>query len=350
MNSDPWDLPGYAEEEARIERDINKLIELTGFKYETIKGFFKQGLTTKEIIEALRDYKTETNVPLIMGNIPSDIQDIISSRMIEKKLEIDAPGTGYKALDYKIKGFVPGHLYTFTGETNVGKTSMACNFAYRMGIKENRKILYFALEPDNTVVDYLASIASEKKFDDLVDSDYKKIPESIKVFTKDNIKNITDVTDAVMDLPRFDLIIIDHIGYFTRDTVNTNQNQSNVIKELAGLAKRKKCAIMIIAHLRKGTKDMPTMDDISGSAAFKQDSTEVLIAIRDKVGEVGGDKFGLEYKNSGFILVSKTKSGKPGAIQIYFQDGGGMIYEENELKEFGQQHFNEAKRIFTGGN
>src|SRR5690606_3087277 len=116
------------------------------------------------------------------------------------------------------------------------------------------------------------------------------------------IDQLVEIIDA---LERYDLIIIDHIGYFVTDLRSNIQEQSNIIKKLAGLSKAKKCAIMMIAHLRKrdkGTKKKRTImsDDIAGSAAFKQDSTEVLIVTRDFKDEEGDS---MEYADTGILTV-----------------------------------------------
>lgn len=354
MSFDITQTTAYAREEEGLQKIRRRINELTGYDYNHIDHLLSLKMTPEQIVNQYRkqeelirereDFEFRT-IQEKISKKPQKLNSVITNRREEKLLEIDAPGTGYPELDKKIKGFIPGHLYAFTGDTNVGKTSMACNFAYRMVLTGKRRVLYFALEPDNTVVDYLASIATETKFDRLSSEHYDLIPNGIDIFTKDDVRNIDELVKIVKELDRYDLIIIDHIGYFIHDAQNYNQKQSDVIKALAGLSKVKKCAIMMIAHLRKGVKDIPTMDDISGSAAFKQDSTEVLIAIRDKD---ENDHFGVEYKDTGYILVTKTKSGKPGAIKIVFQEGGGTIYEENELKLKGQKAFEEAKQIFGG--
>lgn len=341
----------YAREEERLKTVRRRINEITGYDYNHIDYLLSQNFTPEQIVNNYRkeeelirerdDFEFRT-IQQSIPKIPHKIRSVISSRIDEKKLEKTAPSTGYEELDRNIKGFIPGHLYAFTGDTNVGKTSMACNFACRLGMK-GKRVLYFALEPDNTVADYLASIVTSSRFDQITEDHYDLIPDGIDIFTKEDVKSIDELVKIVKSIDRYDLIIIDHIGYFVRDSQNYNQKQSDVIKELAALSKAKQCAIMMIAHLRKGIKDIPTMDDISGSAAFKQDSTEVLIAIRDKDET---DQFNITYKDTGYLLVTKTKSGRNGAMKIHFQNGGGTILSDKEVKNLGQKTFEEAKEIF----
>jgi replicative DNA helicase len=136
------------------------------------------------------------------------------------------------------------------------------------------------------------------------------------------------------------IIIIDHIGYFiTGESQNFLQEQGNAVKKLAGLAKMKKIAILTIAHLRKpppGSRKnyVPTSNDISGSAAFKQDSTEVMIVTRDTQEAENG---ALEYLNQGNLFVLKTKAGPPGFVQLIFSERKANIVSWGETLEKNRQ-------------
>lgn len=263
---------------------------------------------------------------------PRTVTEVSAERLKERTQEAVAPSTGYPELDGIIKGFIPGHLYTLTGDTNVGKTTLACNFAVRVA-KQNRKALYFALEPENTVVDYLASVRTNKKFDDLTSEDISKDDGNIHIFGKEEVSTIDDMIEIIDNIDvHYDLIVIDHIGYFISGGNNWLQEQSNAIKKLAGLTKRKKVAIMVIAHLRKkqaGQKKdyVPTSDDISGSGAFKQDSTEVMIVTRDVQDTEGS---GMEYSDTGRLYVTKTKSGPNGSMALNFQERKANIFSDAE--------------------
>lgn len=262
---------------------------------------------------------------------PVSVKEIAQRRLEEKKLENIAPSTGYKDLDKFIKGFIPGHVYTMTGDTNVGKTTICCNFADRVS-KQGKKVLYFALEPENTIVDYLASVRTGKRFDMLTESDLMCEDPNISVYGKEQIQRVEDMVKVVDALPRYDLIIIDHIGYFTTDGRDLNIKQSNVMKTLAALAKAKQCAIMLVAHIRKRQNPKGTTvseDDISGSAAFKQDATEVIIITRKFDEDQDGNVI---YLDEGLINVRKTKTGGgQGSVSILFKPGTALIQEPSEI-------------------
>lgn len=248
--------------------------------------------------------------------------------MIEdRKLQVGAPKTGYPELDKLIKGFLPGHVYTMTGNTNVGKTSLACNFVERVR-KQGKKSLYFALEPDVNVVEYLASCRTTKQFDFLTDDDLLYDDDLVRYFTKSDVpdlQSLVNIIDTVAD--EYSLVVIDHIGYFVTSQQNYIQEQSNVIKAFAQMAKQKRIAFLIITHINKGaTRGKArnlTMDDISGSAAFKQDSTEVLL-INRRENEDG------TLSPRGTFHVAKTKSGPNGKFDLLFSERSAFIASEDE--------------------
>lgn len=268
--------------------------------------------------------------------IPKSMNELALARIEERKLEAKAPNTGYKYLDTKIKGWIPGHLYVLTGETNAGKTAAACNFSYRAE-KQQKKVLYFALEPDVGVIEYIAGIYHRKTWTDISDKDLLSVEmPGMTVFTKETHSNLDQLLNTIESSERQDLIIVDHIGYFTsnaNDRRSQVQQESDAIKRIIGTAKKKGSAIMIIAHPRKGNAKSKSgtiidMNDISGSAAFKQDATDILILHRNKEED---DHFKLTNSADGFILLPKVKTGTSGSVKIRFVPNSAVMLDESEI-------------------
>lgn len=272
-----------------------------------------------------------------VSKAPQSLSAIAKLRLENRKLERIAPSTGFRRLDQILKGFVPGHLYTITGHTNIGKTSISANFAHKVAT-QGKKVLYFALEPADTIIEYIVSVRDQKPFVEITDDDlFKPIP-NIDIFTKQQIENLAALLKTIRTLDRYDLVIIDHLGYFIRGENNSvNQEQSNAIKALATLAREKQTAIMSIVHVNKGADDIPSMKDISGSAALYQDSTEVMIVIRE-VDEVASDKYQNVFSDRGRIIVTKTKAGKAGTAEVFFKPDSAYMYEEDDMRTIVQTH------------
>lgn len=290
--------------------------------------------------QAYKYYLIDTKQPMLPAKTMDEIK---IERLIEREFEKIAPTTGFPTLDKLISGFVPGRLYTLTAETNYGKTTLSCNFAVNVA-KQNRKVLYIALESGNSILDTLTSIYFEKPYSQITDEDldrFAKQEKNITAFVDRDISKMYELVNVIKNAQeRYDLVIIDHIGYFVSSDKNYLQEQANVLKELRFLTKEKKLAILVIAHLRKRGKDekknkMPSMDDISGSAAFKQDSTDVLILTREK--DQTDDK-NIKLTKYGFLYVMKTKATKGGlgVVDLVFNDTevenkSAFIRERTEL-------------------
>lgn len=282
-------------------------------------------IESKSSNDILREVKS---IKGVRNQKPFKLSEIRSERLRDRELESVAPSTGYKSLDGILKGFVPGRTITMTGDTNVGKTTMAANFAYNVA-KQGKRVLYFSLEPGITIIEYLASIWSKKPFSELNNDDLLP-PDGIDIdiYTKEQVDEIEDLTDIVENSERYDLIVVDHFGYFTTNGANKTQVESNAMKKMASLSKANKTCILLIVHPRKSApgkkKKELNIQDISGSAAFSQDATDVLIIARNKDED---DTLDIKYATEGYIAVHKTKSGPNGAVAVNFIDGTARIVE-----------------------
>jgi replicative DNA helicase len=249
----------------------------------------------------------------------TNLADLLKERVEERNLEKLASTTGFPNLDRLIKGFIPGHTYLLSGQTNVGKTALAVNFAVNT-INQGKKVLYLALEPQNKVFDYIASIITGKCFDDLTDEDILDLDLGDFLHVEKNIKTLEAMV-AMIEMSEVDFVIIDHLGYFIPDnSININETKRTITQRLAQIANQKRMPILFIEHIRKGTNDKPRLEDVTGSKGVVDNSTEVLMLIKDRV---ECDKYQIEYENTGAILVLKTKSGKNGACEVLFVEVDG---------------------------
>ena len=334
----------------------SKRFGLTGFSEKELMGFLtKFKFESNQVIDdvlyelSIRNenfkFVPEKEIPK-----PRSVRQVSEERIYEKAIERQAPSTGWSELDRLIKGFIPNHLYLFTGDTNVGKTSCACVFANNVA-SQGKNVLYFALEPENTVVDYIASARTGKIFDDLTEDDILADDGHIEVYGKENVRKIEDLVKIIESSSKhYDLIIIDHIGYFIggRDVYT---QQSDVVKILAGLTKKNKVAILMIAHLRKRPSNkkagyIPTSDDVSGSASFKQDSTDVMILTKTLEDEESDNP---KYSNHGVLYVTKTKSGPNGTVDVYFHERSAKIETLGQKtgQESQKEYYKKRNKIYN---
>src|SRR5690606_19620348 len=175
---------------------------------------------------------------------PRKIQNLSKEVLEQRELEKISPSTGFKELDECIGGFLPKHLYTLSGPTNGGKTSLACNFADALR-KQGRRVLYIALEPDINVVSILASVRLNKRFSELTEDELTYDEGLIDVLLQEDVKGVSQLVPIIKNTGHnYSLIVIDHIGYFVSSENNTAQNQANILKLLAMLAKQLQTAVL----------------------------------------------------------------------------------------------------------
>ena len=270
--------------------------------------------------------------------IPHSAEEIACQRAKDREMEGFAPTTGYIDLDKCYRPLVPGRLAVLTGDTNIGKTAFACNLAHRVS-EQNKSVLYFALEPDRTLIDYLVTIKKEKTFAELSNQDIADYTNpNLKIFGADQVRTLSDLLATVRNLPRFDLIVVDHVGYFAEaSSHNFTAEQAKTLRELALLAQEKMTHILTIAHLNKSFDSslkswIPTMNQIAGTASFKQDCDDVLILARKPIETEFGT---LDYDSSeeGVIVVGKSKSKKSQSIApLRFHKQSGLITGRYEIK------------------
>lgn len=257
---------------------------------------------------------------------------------VYNKLAKIAPSSGYRNLDKAIGGFIAGDTYVLSGLTNVGKTQIASNFAVNL-VRQHKRVLYFALEPKERISNYIYSIYLGRQWLDYTLEEKERAKNEIKKYLT-IIKKCYNIDEfvALVKMSKPDLVILDHVGYFEENkSSNPYQDQGSRIRKIVDVAHEVKAAIICTAHLRK-TQREPTVDDISGSAAFKQDAENVLIAVRQE----NDDKDALSsFSDFGYIGVWKCKAtGFKGRVPINFS------FNSPEIKEpiSGLPNFDEREK------
>lgn len=263
---------------------------------------------------------------------PLSLSTIGSRRNEDRELEKDAPSTGYPELDHLVKGFLPKHFWTITGETNVGKTAFACNLAENVR-RQKKRVLYVALEPEYKVVDYLASVRLNKSYDQLTNEEMTFDDGYIEVLTLSEVPTYKDLIAVLKDSSRYDLIIVDHIGYFCRSEEQSFLiEQAQTIRDLVAISKEVQTCVIAIAHPRKPSSTQKNrilnLYDISGTATFAQDSTEVLALYRPPTDT--DDPLCVELSTAGVLLVLKTKAGGNGSVRMDFAPDKALITTQEQ--------------------
>lgn len=294
-----------------------------GFKKQEVYGFMKamnndwgSPLKEGEVLATLESASKHEKKSKIAS--PRKISSLNEKWLEMKSEEKKAPSTGFPCLDLIINGFIPRHLYTLTAETNSGKTQLAVNFAVALA-EQKKKVAFIALEPDINIITGIKACIANTSYNEApidITTDY------IDIFLQEDIPDFETLQETMNSLAsEYALIIVDHIGYFASGE-DITASQSHLLKKLAILSKTARSAFLIIAHPKKrNKKGAITMNDISGSAAFKQDSTEVLILNREKLNPE--DPYDERMSNLAYLVVAKkkvTNNSKDTYVKLEFSD------------------------------
>lgn len=191
--------------------------------------------------------------------------------------------TGYPKLDVLTKGLVGGELIVVAGKTSRGKTTLALNIANNVALA-GRTVLFVTLEMTH------AEITSRTMFINGCDpnseettEDYNKVASQTVFQATDelNWKSIDKLMEAAKRDMNVDLVVIDHLHYFTRELDNIAEDLGRITKEFKKNAIRHKVPVMLISHVRKTANGAEaTMDDLRGSSYMAQDADIVLMVAR----------------------------------------------------------------------
>jgi replicative DNA helicase len=187
--------------------------------------------------------------------------------------------TGFPSIDQLTLGLVSGELIIVAGETSRGKTLLSMNIANNIA-KGGGRVLFVTLEMTHAELtsrymflnggpdtEDFATVAANTVFQHNDELDWKDIDGLIA-----NAKEQLDV----------DLVIVDHLHYFTRELQNVSEDLGRITKEFKKNSIRHNIPIILISHVRK----MASGEDLNenalrGSSLIGQDADIILFVNRD---------------------------------------------------------------------
>lgn len=193
--------------------------------------------------------------------------------------EIQGLSTGFPSIDQLTMGLVPGELVIVAGPTSKGKTLLSMHIANNVAQKGHR-VLFVTLEMTKAELtsrymyvnggsdtSAFATAAANTVFQENDELDWKDIDGLIQ-----NAKDALDV----------DLVIIDHLHYFSRDLKNAAEELGKITMTFKKNAIRHNLPIILISHIKKLARDEDlSLEALRGSSLIAQDSDIVLMVNRD---------------------------------------------------------------------
>jgi replicative DNA helicase len=187
--------------------------------------------------------------------------------------------TGYPSIDKLTMGLVGGELVVIAGKTSYGKTTLAMNIANKVALA-NHRILFVTLEMTHV------ELTSRYMFINGGESEDFSLVAANTLFQENDELDWQDIDGLIENAKReldVDLVIIDHLHYFTRELENVSEDLGRITKELKKNAKRHDIPVILISHVRKTQSNVAaTMDDLRGTSYIAQDADIVLMVGRNE--------------------------------------------------------------------
>lgn len=186
--------------------------------------------------------------------------------------------TGNWVLDRMTMGLAPGELIIIGGATSNGKTVLSMNIAANVA-KQGKSVLFVTLEMTHGEAGVrFRKILGEEQYDKCGATIFFQKNDELSWHSIDGlIRKAKEEADC-------ELVVIDHLHYFTREIQNIADELGNITKELKKNAIRHQLPIILISHTRKAPDSHTRktgINDLRGSSYIAQDADIVLMVERN---------------------------------------------------------------------
>lgn len=261
-------------------------------------------------IEVAREYKKKSLVSYD-GNdkVISSFQarEIINS----KKKEIKPLLSGFKSLDYIIKGFYPGELTVLSGLTGNGKTLLAQTLTQNFSLAKRHSV-WFSYEVS------IRQFLEQMEDDEGVLSVFY-VPSILKS------SHISWIRDRIIEAQvkfNVEAVFIDHLHFLSDVMMRRNPSLEigQIMRQINLLAIELQIAIFLIAHTTKIKSDVELgLGDVRDSSFIEQEASNVFYIWRRNA-TMGKD-------NQAVIKIAKNRRFGVRNLKINIEKIGNKLVE-----------------------
>ena len=180
---------------------------------------------------------------------------------------------GYRKLDDMTEGFEPGEVMVLTGHTKHGKSKLAANLAWNVA-EQGKNVMFINTE--------MTKMQVARRMNGMSKSDS---PTKGKIYMNDRADLEAYDATALMERAKemgCDMVIIDHLHFFSRSTDNQTNEISKITKEFKEAAVQYELPLILLCHIKQGdTTKRPTLESLKGSSSIAQDADIILTVWRD---------------------------------------------------------------------
>ncbi|MFK7699662.1 replicative DNA helicase [Pseudomonas caspiana] len=241
--------------------------------------------------------------------------------------------TGLKALDEKLGGLQPDHLYVVAGRPAMGKTTLAMGFVIEAAVRQSKSALVISLEMNKgQLLD--RAVASEGRIPltlvkngtacqshgaelSAAASVLRRAPLYIADRAGSSIGRIRSLARRHKLRYGLDLLMIDYLQLLEGEGGNRTEEVSSISRGCKLLAKELGIPVVLLSQLSRKCEERPNKrpipSDLRESGAIEQDADVILFVYRDEVYHEKTDAKGIAE-----IIIGKGRDIEMGTVRTAF--------------------------------
>lgn len=264
-----------------------------------------------------------------LGTVDLEEWRDIARETEDRNGQIRGLSTGIKGVDDMIEGFEPGEMMIITGHTKHGKSRLAANIAKNVA-NQNKTVLYINTE--------MTKLQMGRRFNTMLGDE--KLTGKILLNDQAGLtyNNVLQIMERAKE-KGCDLVIVDHLHFFSRSVDNQTSEISKIAKDFKDAAVDLELPLIMLCHVQQAdTKKKPTLQMIKNSSSIAQDADIVLSIWMDD--RPDGDS----TESQIFRLAHRSASGTKKRAYVY-NDGMSLT----ETKPMAPDHSYDPNRTIEGG-
>jgi len=380
MLSDSIPTYAHAEEYARIVREKSIYRHLIDLSTKIIENSYRESNTPEDMLETaertilgIREREQTGSIKKVKDLVGEVYEKIKTTGASEGTL-LGLP-TGFSKIDNLTLGLQPENLIIIAARPSVGKTSLAMNIAFHLGVEKNYNVLIFSFEmSQHDLIMKLIAAGSKVELYKIRTGKLLTKAESQSIFhimdilsessiyidTDDN--NVFDIRSKARNLmselkrqkKNLDLIIIDYMQLIRpNENLPREQQISQISRSLKALARELKVPVVALSQLNREAEkreypatrgksgkeakiSYPKLSDLRESGAIEQDADIVIFIAREAKGEyeasgeyAPGESFSRKAIKCK-LIIAKNRNGPPGEQDVAFIKELTLFQQESE--------------------
>jgi KaiC/GvpD/RAD55 family RecA-like ATPase len=207
-------------------------------------------------------------------------------------------------LNGKLGGIFKGELVVVGADTGLGKSEFVINLAHH-NAERGKKILFYELEMENDEVTnrrvfkrmnnalgekylpkkdfYLNNMTDEQtQCFDLAVARECEVGDNIKLYNGNALNLEKFLQTFKAEASTKDLVIIDHLHYFSTESENASQEIGLIMRAVKDLTKTYRVPIVLVSHVVKMDKNKePELNHFYGSSNIPKEANTCIMLARD---------------------------------------------------------------------